>query len=98
MFDHQSGPRRGVLGVVRIRRLEPGPREAKIQVDRIVVGKLEVQPVEHVLLIAVIVEDLILRAIQETACVHAAGGNEVPPLLPPVAQDRSRRWNVPNVP
>ena len=35
VIDHQPVPGRRVLGVVRIRRLEPGPREAEIEVDRV---------------------------------------------------------------
>jgi len=58
----------------------------QIQVDRVLVGKFEIEPVEHVLFIAVIVEDLVLGAVEETACVQTADGDEIPPLLAAIGE------------
>ena len=83
---HQSGPPRCVFGVVRIGRLEPGAREAEVQVDGVLLGELQVDAVEHILLIAVIVHYLVLRPIQKSASVHSVHGNEVTPRPAAVSQ------------
>src|ERR1035441_2713918 len=86
VIDHQSGPAARVLGVVRVWRLEPGSGKTEIQVDGVRVVGLEIQPVEQVLLIAMIVEDLIFRAIEETAGDQPARRDEVSPGLLPIRQ------------
>ena len=68
------------MGVVRIRSLEPGPAEAEVDIDRVVARGLEIEPVEHVLLVAVIVENLVLRTVQEATRVETVRGDEVSPF------------------
>src|ERR1700685_2215935 len=77
----QAVPGRRILGIVRIGSLEPGAGKAQIEIDGVHVGKLEIHPIENVLFVAVIVENLELRAIQEAAGVQAIGGDEVSPFF-----------------
>ncbi len=86
VIDSQSGPSRSILGVVRVRRLKPGSRKTQVEIDGVFLRKLEVEAVEHVLFVAVIVEDLVFGSIEEAARVQAAGGDEVSPLVLPVGQ------------
>ena len=58
-------------------------REAEIEVTESLSWRLEIEAVEDVLLIAMIVEDLIFRAIQKAARVQTIGGDEVSPRLLP---------------
>ncbi len=81
--------RRCNLGVVGIRRLEPGPAESKIEVDRVLIGKLEIKTVKKVFLIAVVVEHPKFGTIEKAACIQSAGGDEISPFLLPVSEIQS---------
>ena len=93
----QAVPGRRILGVVRIGSLEPGAGELKIEVEGVPVGRLEIHPVEYVLLVAVIVKNLKLRTIQETAGVKTVGGDEISPFFSSIGKIEAA-VGVPNVP
>src|SRR5258708_26184612 len=63
-----------------VRGLEPGTRIIAGQVCRVGVGKLKVGAIEDVLLVALRVNHLKLRRIEEPTGVEPAGGDEVAPL------------------
>ena len=81
----QTGPDHavGVLGVVGIGGLEPGPRKVEVQVEGVRVGGLKIEAVEDVLLVAMIVVNLELGPIQKPAGVQSVGGNKIPHGFPP---------------
>ena len=81
-----GGPLGGVLGVVGVGRLEPGARVAKIEVDGVRGGELVVDAVKEILLVALVVDRVELRRIEEAAGVHHVGGDEVAGLLRSVAR------------
>ena len=53
--DANSVPRRRVLRVIRIGRLEPGAAEAQIQMNRVLGRELVVHPVENIFFVAFVV-------------------------------------------
>ena len=85
VIRHQPGPCSCVLGVERIRRLEPRPGEAEVHVDTVRLRRLEVDAIEEILFIASVVHDGEFRSVQKAAALEAAGGDEV---APPVAAVR----------
>ena len=58
----------------------------EIQTDLIVAAGFVIESVECVLLVATIVEDLILRTVEEASRVQTAGRNKVSPFLLPVGK------------
>src|SRR5260370_31103499 len=71
------------LGVKRVGRLEPRARVAGVQVDSVSASQLKIYAIEQVLLVALGVDHLKLRRIQEPSCIQAADGNEIDPRLLP---------------
>ena len=71
VVHHQPVPGGGVLRIVRVGRLEPGAREAEIEVDGVGRGGLEIDAVEEVLLVAVVVHDGEFRTVEKAAGIHA---------------------------
>src|SRR5260370_29154468 len=71
------------LGVKRVGRVEPGARVGGVQVDSVSASELKIYAIEKVLLVALGVDHLKLRRIQEPSCIQAADGNEIAPLLVP---------------
>ena len=72
--------------VERVRGLEPGAGESKINVNGIHFRKLKVHPVEDVLFVSLVMKHGKFRRIEKTAAFQSAGGNEVSPILAAVAQ------------
>src|ERR1700730_6319009 len=68
--------------VIRIRCLEPGAAVAEVHVNRVSARNLVVHTIKQILLIALVVERVQFRRIQESAGVQSACGDEIPPFLP----------------
>ena len=81
-----GGPLGGVLRVVGVGRLEPGARVSEVQADRVGRRDLVVDAVEEVLLVALVVDRVELRRIEEAASVHYVSGDEVADLLRAVGE------------
>ena len=86
IVNHQPRPRRGVLGVEGIRRLEPGTGESQIHVDGVRVGELKVQAIEYVLFVTFGVYNSKLRWIEKPSAVQAVGRDEITPFLPSITE------------
>ena len=82
----QSTPWRRVLGIEGIRRLEPAPVVAEVQVNRVAVGEVDNPRGRTGFLRCLCREDRELWRIQEPASIQTACGDEVPPVLTPVRE------------
>ena len=72
--------------VVRVRCLEPGAREAEVEMQSVRLRQLVIEAVENVLLVATRVEDDKLRRVQKAPGVEPVGRDEVPPVLAAVGE------------
>jgi hypothetical protein len=78
------------LRVERIRRLKPGTGESQIQVDRIRIRELKVDPIKYVLFITLGMHNGKLGRIEEPAAVQPIRRDKVSPLLASVTKIKAQ--------
>src|ERR1022692_1202053 len=72
--------------VVRVRRLEPGAGELKIEMQRVRLRKLIVETVKQVLFVPLVVHHDELRWVKEAAAVESVDSDEVSPVLTAIGE------------
>ena len=75
-----GGPLGGVLTVVGVGGLEPGAGVVEVEARGVGGGDLNVDAVEEIFLVAMVVDGVELRRVEEAAGVHDVGGDEVAQL------------------
>ena len=84
--DANPVPRRRVLRVIRIGRLEPGTAKAEIQMDRVLGRELIVHPVENTFFVAFVVHHDKFRGVQESPRIQSVRRDEIPPLITTISK------------